>query len=293
MRIRVNSPLFSVLPVAAAALIAGCGSSIDLASRWHARDIAIDSVGRQWPMTPLEDKQTSVGVLNDSMYVYVGLITANRDLQRQIMRGGLTVWLDKQGGKGKAFGIRYPVGRDEFGPPEGWPPRDIGKSGIRTETPAVPGEELILYGPREGDQHRMTVAEAQGVEVQTKTVAGHLAYQLKIPLAEDQQHPFALGGKPGTMIGVGFQTGKPQRPSRPREGFDGRGGEGGEGGEGGGEGGGRGGMGGFGGFGGRGGMRGGRGGPRGGMERSTPRSQPEPLDVWAQVQLVMNSQPMP
>lgn len=288
MRIRVISPLFSILPIAAAALISGCGTTMHMASRWHASDIAIDSVSRQWPMTPLEDKETSVGVLNDSLFVYVGLFTANRNLQRQIMRGGLTVWLDKEGGKGKVFGIRYPVGRDEFGPPEGWPPSDSGRAGMRPETPTGPVGELILYGPRESDQHRMTVAEAQGVEVQTKTVAGHFAYQLKIPLAEDQQHPFAIGGKPGMIIGVGFQTEKPRRPSRPREGFDGRGGEGGDG-----EGGGGGGMGGFGGFGGRGGMRGGRGGPRGGMDRSTPWSQPEPLDVWAKVQLVTNSQPMP
>ncbi len=149
MRIRGISWV-STLPIAAAALISGCGSSIDLASRWHTRDIVIDSVGRQWPMTPLDDKQTSVGVLNDSQYVYVGLITANRNLQRQIMRGGLMVWLDKEGGKGKVFGVRYPVGGDGFRPPEEGAPGDSGQVGIHREA-AAGSWELILYGPREGD----------------------------------------------------------------------------------------------------------------------------------------------
>lgn len=255
----------SVILLAAAAGMSGC-SNLEFASHWRTGDITIDGQNKEWDglLTPLDDKLTSVGMVNDSSNLYIGLVTANRDLARQIMRRGITFWFDREGGKRKTFGIRFPLGYEGYAPSGDSPNEGSGQGeASRNERIAEASGELDLYGPREGDIHRMTLAEAEGIEVKAKVDRGMLVYEMKVPLEEDAHHPFAVGAKAGTLIGVGVETSSERQGERPSEGMT-RG-----------DGGGR-------GFGGRG--RGG-GGMGGGGRRAAPQSQAAPLDVWAKVQL--------
>ena len=111
----------------------------------------------------------------------------------------------------------------------------------------------------------MKVGQAEGV----------LTYELKVPLAANDAHPYAVGAKPGALVSVGLEMPKLQMP-------EGRGREGGGGGRGPGGGGG-GGMGGrIGGYGG--GMGGGRGG-HGGGGGYQQSEQEKPLSGWVELQL--------
>ncbi len=262
---RITACSCSVLLLAGVAAISGC-SRLELASHWRTGQVKIDGQNSEWEglLTPLDDKLTSVGLVNDSSYLYIGLITANRDLARQIMRRGLTLWFDRDGGKKKAFGIRFPLGYEGYAPSLDAPNAGTGQEeASRNERIAEASGELDLYGPREGDIHRMTLAEAEGIEVKAKVDRGMLVYEMKVPLEEDSHHPFAVGAKAGTLIGIGVETTGERQGERPSEGMT-RG-----------DGGGR-------GFGGRG--RGG-GGMGGGARRAAPQSQAAPLDIWAKVLL--------
>ncbi|MFI5253808.1 MAG: hypothetical protein ACHQQQ_15420 [Bacteroidota bacterium] len=265
----------------------GCGDK-EYTSRWRNRDIIIDGKNTEWSdslITLTDDKQTSVGVCNDDDFLYISIITTNRGIERQIMRRGITFWFDRDGGKEKKFGIRYPLGMGGVVPPGGGnEDRDSGVSMNRKERTIDAPDELEIY-QGEKEHHRMTLAETGGIEAKFQPSADTFVYELKVPLT-DNVHPFGIGTKTGSVIGVGFDTKGSGEEVTPRAaGSEGEGGEGGRGGFGGGRGGfggGRGG-GGFGrGGGGRmgGGRRGGGGGPGSG-----PRQQVEQLDVWVKLHL--------
>jgi len=246
-------------------LLAGCGT-LELKSPWRDREVVVDGKNTEWrgSLTALDDKQSSIGLLNDGEYLYIGLTSTNQNLQRQVMRRGITFWFDRDGGKGKKFGIHFPIDSGRFGPPRG----GRADEGEREPHPQrenfeVLSDELEIYGPAEGESHRMTMAQTGGIEARIGTSDGILVYELKIPLMDNGPHLFAIGTKTGASIGVGVETLSNrsfERPPGDSPGYgDGRGG----------------------GFGGRGGR--GRGGFGSGRSRSG--EQAEPLKVWAKVQL--------
>lgn len=247
--------------------MAGCGT-LELKSHWRDREIIIDGKNTEWNgyLTALEDdKQTSVGLLNDDTYLYVGVVTSNPTLQRQIMRGGITLWFDREGGQDKKFGIHYPLGLGRITPQS--PDRGTGDAQGQ-EPRAVNSEDFSgdveITGPVAGEVHRMTMAQTGGIEARFHTDDGVMVYELKVPLMDNGPHLFAIGTKPGAPIGMGLETMTARSFERPAEESQGYGG-------------GR--RGGFGG-------RGGRGGPGGPRMRSG--QMPEPLKVWAKVQLAVS-----
>ena len=245
--------------------MAGCGS-IELKSHWRDRDILIDGKNTEWreSLYSLDDQKLSVGLFNDEDFLYIGLLTNDRDLQRLISRRGLTLWFDKDGGEEQKFGVHYPVGfrgpgasREEN--PEGEEPE------AQRESPPEASGDLEIIGPGEGGRHKMTILETGGIEVKLENSSGVLVYEIKVPLSEIGSHPFTIGAKTGSIIGVGLETaGSRDRQGSPDEATGERSGR----------------SGGLRGGGGGGGRR--RGG--GGSERSGG-GQPEPLKVWARVQL--------
>lgn len=254
-------------------LIAGC-SSTELKSHWRNREIVIDGKNTEWrdSLITLDDQKISVGLFNDENFLYIGLLTTDRDIQRQITRRGVTFWFDRNGGEEENFGIHYPIGFRGSGPPqegttEGEEPE------VQRENPPEPSNDLEVYGPGEGERHKMTIMETSGIEVKLDNSGGVLVYEIKIPLTDAGTHPFTVGAKAGSVIGVGLETSSNRGRQGSPEGSTGEGGGRMRGGRGGG---------------GRGGGR--RGGAGEGSERSGS-SQPEPLKVWAKVQLAEKISP--
>ncbi len=276
--------LFAV--VVTAVIVPGCGGE-ELASRWRDRDVAIDGVigvegevDREWAgaRTALEDEDASVGLLNDSEYLYVSLVLRDPALQRQMVGMGFTVWFDSGGGKDRKFGIRFPLGLGQSGFPmaEEGPPA-LGRRGrggdgefrdhLQETLEAM--TDLEILGPGKEDRRKMHVFDAGGVEVEMGTADGALVYELRVPLVSSDAHPYAIGVEPGGKIGVGLETTRIDMRAM-REEMRNRGP--------GGMGGGRGMPG--------GGMPGGGmpGGGRGGMGGRRPQ-MPDPLELWAKVRL--------
>jgi hypothetical protein len=93
--------------------MAGCGM-IDLKSHWRNRPVVIDGKNTEWgnSLVLLDDKETSIGILNDSDFIYIGLVSTNRNLRNQVVRRGITFWFDVEGGKDEKFGVHYPLDFD-------------------------------------------------------------------------------------------------------------------------------------------------------------------------------------
>lgn len=284
-----------IVVLAALALTGACNEA-ELDSLWTTETVDIDGmveVDDEWTgaMTSFEDQDVSVGLLNDAEFLYVSLI-APGPVGRQAMVAGLTVWIDPKGGTDEWHGIRFPVpptppegadrGSGRFGGFGGF-----GRSGGDTQRgqrgrarpgrEAGPGERLRmveLVGPGEISARQLPRPVGGGLEVDMRSDGATFVYELKVPLPRDDDHRMGIGVEAGDQIGVGFETGNLRDQI-------GRGRGGGRGAGGGGRGGGFGGGGrGGGGGGGRGG--GGRGGGPGGDDRP---DRPDPLKLWARVQL--------
>ena len=170
--------------------------------------IIIDGKTDDWrgALAILEDGNTSIGFSNDQEYLYVCLIAEDELMRHQIMTQGMTAWFDPQGGTKKAFGIKYPLGTSP-GERAMRPQGEQGEVGFEDFPEEVLSELEIITSRKEASQ-KMPVEEATGIEIKAVSASGLLVYELKIPLLQTEEHPFAVGAQPGKKIGVGFETAK-------------------------------------------------------------------------------------
>ncbi len=224
-------------------------------------------------LQPFGEHPVSLQALNDKDFLYLRLTASDAGTRMEIMRLGLTVWFDPSGGDKKKFGIRYPVVEHGSGPGQegerggGHRGSGRGRGGEEGMEPPHPADRVDILGPGKDDARSLTHQALAGVDVAVRIDQGVLRYELKVPLARSDDHPYAIGTEAGKTIGVGLETGKFEQPSH-----EGRGGGGGFGGMGGGRGGS---------MGGHGGGGGGRGGGGGGEARGF--EAPKPLKAWATV----------
>jgi hypothetical protein len=248
--------------------IAGCGT-MELASRWRTGDLAVDAKHTEWFASGVatKDKRASAVLFNDSSYLYAGIRTTDRDLQRLILREGLTWWFDREGGSSKKFGIRYPVGAGQFmGPPPEGP--GMAEPGLGPDPDALPMEsnELEIYAMGDEQAQRMSKVAAGGIDAWLSRSRDTLFCVMKVPLADKGIHPFAIEIAPGAILGIGVETvmNRPREPDRSGMPEMGAGPEGGPGGR-------------------HGGGGSGMGGPPGGRPLTGART--DPLSLWGKVQL--------
>jgi hypothetical protein len=253
-------------------MLTGCSSHV-LESRWRDGDIAIDGIGSAWRDTliALDDKKSFVGLLNDEDFLYIRLVTTNRDLEGQIIRQGLSIWFDRDGGEKKTFGIRFPLGVNRFsGGREFRNDTSRDHEARRRDSIYVPVNDVEILGPEEGGAHRVSIANAGGIDVRFQTSQDTMTYTLKVPISSSGYFPNTIGTRPGTIVGVTVESSNNRAIGRSSDGS--------------GEGGGRRG-GGFGGRGGRGGYgRGGFGGGRPGTEGQT-----KPFSQFVKVRLASST----
>jgi len=314
------------IPFAALLALALGGCRQELPSTWRDREITIDGKNPDWAGAEAyfsEEQGVKIGLANDDQYLYVYLATWHRQLERQVLMNGLTVWLDAKGGKGKTFGIQYPLmktmepgdarfgARRDIGGASGGPPDRRSSEGTAPSASrgafegSSPGAAdadpkalagllagarslLTVVSPAEGEPRAVTMPDSSGlgVEAMIDIVNRTLIYELKVPLKRLAESGVAIGAEPGRTIGIGFVVGKRSMPSRgagESRGPEGSGMPGGD--EGGGPPGGGGGFPGGQGGGGMGGMPGGGMGSRGGMPGMSGGATEEPFELWVRAAL--------
>jgi len=288
----------SAAAVFLAVVLFGCAEP-DLESNWLDREITIDGKNPEWAGAEAyysEEQGIKIGFFNDEHDLYVYLAMWHRQDRMQVLMNGLTVWFDEAGGRGKTFGIEYPLQRrmeaSEFPMRErgfrGGAPGARGEAhgfpdslGTQGNDPKMLADMLVgarsileILCPAEGAPRSVSLPDSSGLGVAAMIgiVNRTLIYELKVPLQRTGESSCAIDAKPGQRIGIGFIVGKRERRNveRPEGGSPGE-----MGGQPGGMGGPSGGMGGFpgGGMGGPGGMRGG--------------AVAEPLELWTKVRLAV------
>lgn len=90
----------------------GCSSAVQLVSSWKQTDITIDGKQNDWQgdLYSLKKAMVTIGIRNDDKNLYLCFISNEKNVQRQIMGSGFTVWFDPTGGTDETYGIQFPVG---------------------------------------------------------------------------------------------------------------------------------------------------------------------------------------
>lgn len=296
--------------------------TVRLESAWSVQAPTIDGRLTEWdaPLVSLGAAPLSIGVRNDSQFLYVALVASDPATRMLLGQAGFTVWWDPAAKEKKSYGITIPPlmargpgmrGGGRFGEPpdQGGPPPSQGQGGQSVppaqgqegqSVPPAQGQEgqprsgaagppieaighIEVIGPAKEDRRRLELAFARtaGLDAAARMAEGVLVYEIRVPLAASEGEPYAVRSTPGATFGLGIETNEMPR-------FGGRGEEGGGGRPGGGggrpPGGGGGGMGGGGMMGGGGG-HGGMGGGHSGGGREGMRSL-KPIKTWTVVHLV-------
>jgi len=113
----IKSYQFLIIAVFICGSLSGCKLP-ELYSDWRDRDIVIDGKYSDWPDTQtyyIEKENVIINLTNNKEYLYLCLITMNRELEIKIMESGFVVWFDQDGGMKRVFGIAFPVGLKNMG----------------------------------------------------------------------------------------------------------------------------------------------------------------------------------
>ena len=194
----------------------GCSNTVELASSWNSQEAKIDVPATEWKsgLTEIKDSHVFVGIKNDQNYIYLRLLTTEEQFRRQMMRTGLTVWFESE--EGKKLGILYPTGVfTRSGIPPSPNPESNPDPEERNRISQQALRDVELLGPGKNDRNLFSILELPGITVKLENSQGSTVYDLKVPLRESSDHPYALATAAGSMVKIGIETGKNESGSRP------------------------------------------------------------------------------
>jgi hypothetical protein len=185
----------------------------EVASQWRGPEMKIDGADGEWPeaITYLEKEKFGFGVKNDSSHLYLCL-KFDREIQRQAMIFGFTIWFDPAGKNKKTFGVRFPIGMVNFDSefmPDPMQPMEEGD--VMSPQFAAMLREIEVLGPDKDDRNRFSASSAFGIQTATAESPNGLVCELKIPLRISPGQPYAIAANMGQMMSVGFEMGELDR----------------------------------------------------------------------------------
>ncbi len=191
-----------------------CGDFI-VESKWCAGKLEVDGNDTEWRDAKIyfEGEKYTIGVKNDSTFLYVLLATQDKQLQMQILHFGFIVSFGPAGERKKSFGIRFPLENKK----QDFPLTRIAK-GKDTKLPvpdlrfANRGLEILQLRKMLGKKHTFTrymltaQAKQYGIESRVALHSKELIYELKVPLRTDEQFKYALNPGSDSGVAVFFET---------------------------------------------------------------------------------------
>lgn len=276
-RTRATHRILTATTIVAVLLVVGGCREIELYSTWTDAEPKINGRGRKWAgdKVYIDKHDLAIATGNDSTSLYLYLSTLDRQLKKQFLMGGVTVWLDDGAKTDSAYGLRFPAVqvRPRAHPGEWTPGSDVPNKEKLEEL----NRAIELLGPEEGRKRYLLVLQAKtlGLDAGLGVEPGEVAVEFSLPLAPTDENPHALNPDTSGIVCLRIQTTPPEMPSGAARTFGGRGGIGG----------GRPADGGMGGGGGRpgGGMRG--GGGKSGGDGMGPPTPSMPLEMKLKIHL--------
>lgn len=217
---RVNR--FGILPVLpivtviiiASALFSGCNMR-EIESTWCDREIIINGKdeGVEWENAKyfFEDKNVTLGLLNDEDYMYIRISSHDRNIQNNFMVMGFSLWIDPYSKRDKSFCIQFPIG--------------VTKAMEKMGSEMTPGQsadtnklkrmlenslrEIEIIGPEKKESRRMFVSRLSeiGINLKMDVSKENMVYELKIPLLRNESNPFGIGTEKTETIAIGLISG--------------------------------------------------------------------------------------
>ena len=191
-------------------LLSTCNAPAVVESSWTGSPIACDGDTARWNgvMQYPEDPQFGIGVRNDGTFLYLGITSWKRAVNRQILRFGFTTWFTSPSKKGKLFGIHFPVGMRKTG--AAW---RAGRESIH-DPDAMRArmeealQEMELLGPEKNDSVpvKTAVAESFGLVVRVFPSDENLVYEIKVPLRQDSVSKYAIDIGNDSLLNVTFES---------------------------------------------------------------------------------------
>jgi len=169
----------------------------------NAGNIIIDSKAEDWNEKPLEffeKEKISIGVRNDNNYLYFILLSRDRDAIKTIFRTGVTFWINNKGKKDKDFGVKYlPELSEEL-------QKIIGQDNKinEKENNSFPQRKEEMQDLNANKRGKITVIRkklsnlisadgSSGMQAAASYSKGAYFMEIKVPLKEDENVPFAVG----------------------------------------------------------------------------------------------------
>ncbi len=183
--------------------VAGCSSAPVMELPGLDTPVRIDGRAAEWAgsIQYVEKAGLSVGANLGSDALDLVIVTADPDLQMQILILGLTVWLDGNGGKEQGFGLRYPA------PELGGGMRPGQETGDRRERleqilSGLSGDFLLLED-KDDDGRLMMAGGRAGFDLAMGLDGPRLVYELHIPLVGEDRDTRSLLLE-GGQLGLGL-----------------------------------------------------------------------------------------
>lgn len=204
---------FAILSVVIAVIACGCGA-ITFLSKWKTHDITIDGIDTEWRGSRyLIDKQyVTIGIMNDSDYLYFRVSTPDRAKQMKISRSGMTVWFDPNNDFKKIVGLKYPLKterlpfrRMEDREGDASPPDRKPENHAVIDMPSFPDSLAIVDGKAESEEvFSIDEARNKGFEAKLAPSDRDLIYEAKVPLEYIRQFrkKKTTGNKETIAIGI-------------------------------------------------------------------------------------------
>ena len=189
------------------------GKETQLMSIWRQAEIKVDGAESEWSgsLYYLEEQKVGIGLKNDTNNLYIIIKAIDQNTQLQIMRTGLTIWLDAKGKKEKTLGIHYPIGMQDYGIPMvmGQKPEENKEERQKQFTEMT--EKIEILGPGKNERNRIARVNNSGIEASINDTLGVMVCELKIPLKQSDEFPYAVAADAGAAISLGLETGELRR----------------------------------------------------------------------------------
>jgi len=181
--------------------------------------VLVDGLLDEWDgrMIAVKDAPFSLGVLDDGENLYVALSSADPDFQRQLLRRGLILWFDAEGGDAKISGIRFPRGMMDLMPSSAGERSDRSREDGRGEAPAANLEEqlaTLAFMSGESSSWSMDREALQSMALAATQEGGSFRYEVRVPLRRGPERSYSVGWVEDRKLSFAVEVPAPLVPGR-------------------------------------------------------------------------------
>lgn len=207
-------------------VLTGC-SDHRIESNWARRSPAIDGNLGEWSsasMLVFEDLQVSVGVGNDTSFLYLACRVADAALQHMVSQSGVVIWLDPEGGHQKILEIHFPASRVEsMNLNRGffWDSLTEDQKSKARHKAEETSRGVLVINRRSIESRVFLPGNVEGLSVAIAEAEGLLSFEARMPLQIGRLFPNFSSIQPGRTVGIGVGLGGSMGDRSPGGGFEG------------------------------------------------------------------------